>query len=57
MALREVTVEINATYIAKIYANSAEEAQRKMEAIVLSSLTPVSKEETILDVRPVKEAT
>ena len=57
MALREVTVEINATYIAKIYANSAEEAQRKMEEIVLSNLTPVSREETILDVRPAKGVT
>ena len=58
MALREVTVEISATYIANVIAGSAIEAQEKATNLVLlGTIAPNEINAIILDVQPIKEVT
>ena len=59
MAEREVTVEITATYITKVIADNALEAQEKATNLVLlGTITPNEiNTVVILDVQPTKEVT
>ena len=53
MALREVTVEINATYVVKVKASNSKEAIKKAEDLVLHGTPPNYMDGIILDVQPI----
>ena len=56
MALREVTVEVIATYTTKVIAGSATEANEKARNLVLCGvISPDDTNEIILDVKPINE--
>lgn len=56
MALREVTVEVIATYTTKVIAGNATEAYEKARNLVLLGvITPNDTNEIILDVQPIND--
>lgn len=55
MAIREVAVEVSATYIVKVNAGSSTEAIKKAEDLVLFGIVPDYMDSIILDVQPIKE--
>ena len=55
MALREVTVEVTATYIIKVIADNGTKATKKAEDLVLFGITPDYMDSAILDVQPIRK--
>jgi hypothetical protein len=56
MGLREVTVEVTATYTTKVIAGSATEARKQARNLVLLGIiTPEHTNEIVLDVQPISE--